>query len=236
MKAWQENQLQSLVSTQSNQELFKTIVEASKELEFEHCAYGIRAPLPLTNPKTMLINNYPTSWKSRYQEHNYLTVDPTVRLAIRSPKPIVWTEDLFVSAREFWEEAHAFGLCHGWAQSIHDCNGVIGMLTLSRSKMPITEAELHEKRFRIAWLTQMAHLQMSPSLTPQIMPEVEIKLSLREREVLRWTADGKTSSEISVILNISERTVNFHITNSVTKLNATNKISAAIKAAVMGMI
>jgi len=54
--------------------------------------------------------------------------------------------------------------------------------------------------------------------------------------VLRWTADGKTSSEISCILNIAERTVNFHINNVVAKLNAANKTSAAIKAAMLGLL
>jgi LuxR family transcriptional regulator len=68
------------------------------------------------------------------------------------------------------------------------------------------------------------------------MPELNAKLSNREIAVLRWTADGKTSSEISCILNIAERTVNFHINNVITKLNAANKTSAAIKAAMLGLL
>ena len=35
-------------------------------------------------------------------------------------------------------------------------------------------------------------------------------LSHREREILQWTADGKSSGEIAIILSISESTVNFH--------------------------
>ena len=77
---------------------------------------------------------------------------------------------------------------------------------------------------------------MSKYLLPGIMPEVSAKLSTREREVLQWTAVGKTSSEISRILNIAERTVNFHINNVMTKLNAPNKTSAATKAAVLGLL
>jgi LuxR family transcriptional regulator len=88
----------------------------------------------------------------------------------------------------------------------------------------------------MAWLTQAAHLGMSRCLTPKLMPEADAKLSNREIAVLRWTADGKTSGEISCILKISEHTVNFHIHNVINKLNATNKTSAAVKAAMIGLL
>jgi len=63
-----------------------------------------------------------------------------------------------------------------------------------------------------------------------------IDLSDREIDVLRWTAEGKTSAEIAVILDISERTVNFHVNSVVAKLGATNKTSAAVRAAMLGLI
>jgi len=61
-------------------------------------------------------------------------------------------------------------------------------------------------------------------------------LTEREREVMRWTAEGKTAFEISVIVGLTERTVNFHIGRVLAKLSATNKTQAAVKAAVMGML
>lgn len=68
------------------------------------------------------------------------------------------------------------------------------------------------------------------------MPEVKAQLSNREMEVLRWIAEGKTSNEVSAILRISERTVNFHINNAATKLQATHKTAAAIRTAMLGML
>ena len=110
------------------------------------------------------------------------------------------------------------------------------MLTLARSHEALSAAELQHQGFKMVWLAQMAHLGMSRCLTAKLMPEIEVKLSKREVEVLRWTAEGKTSNEISEILGISERTVNFHISNAATKLNAPNKTAAAVKAAVLGML
>ena len=55
-------------------------------------------------------------------------------------------------------------------------------------------------------------------------------------KVLRWTADGKTSGEVGEIMNISERTVNFHVNNALEKLGAANKTAGVIKAAMLRLL
>ena len=56
-------------------------------------------------------------------------------------------------------------------------------------------------------------------------------LSSREYDCLYWAAQGKTSWEIGCILNISERTANFHIGNICRKLHVRTR-QAAITAAI----
>lgn len=51
-------------------------------------------------------------------------------------------------------------------------------------------------------------------------------LSQREREVLKWLNRGKTSWDISMILNISERTVNYHVGNIMRKLGVNSRLHA----------
>ncbi|WP_333681947.1 LuxR C-terminal-related transcriptional regulator [Dyella sp.] len=67
-------------------------------------------------------------------------------------------------------------------------------------------------------------------------PSANARLSRREREILQWVAYGKTSYEISIIVGLSERTVNFHVAGAIAKLNAANRTHAAVKAALMGLI
>jgi DNA-binding CsgD family transcriptional regulator len=55
-------------------------------------------------------------------------------------------------------------------------------------------------------------------------------LSPRERQVLKWLSLGKTSWDISVILRISERTVNYHVSNIMKKLDVTNRLQAVSEA------
>lgn len=63
-----------------------------------------------------------------------------------------------------------------------------------------------------------------------------IKLTVREKEVLRWAAVGKTSWEISVILKISERTVNFHLSEAAQKLGTRGRLAACTTAMAQGLI
>lgn len=61
-------------------------------------------------------------------------------------------------------------------------------------------------------------------------------VSSREKEVLNWLKQGKSSWEISVILGISERTVNFHVYNIMGKLGVSNRPQAVAAAARSGLI
>ena len=62
------------------------------------------------------------------------------------------------------------------------------------------------------------------------------ELSKREKEVLLWSKRGKSSWEISAILNISERTVNFHVNNIMQRLNVVSRIQAVAVAIERGLI
>ncbi len=63
-----------------------------------------------------------------------------------------------------------------------------------------------------------------------------IRLSEREIEALTWSARGKSSTDIAVLMKLSERTVNFHIENAIRKLGVATRIQAAVKGALLGLI
>ncbi|MBF0622131.1 MAG: helix-turn-helix transcriptional regulator [Magnetococcales bacterium] len=63
-----------------------------------------------------------------------------------------------------------------------------------------------------------------------------IKLTPREKECLRWAAEGKSSWEIGMILTISERTAINHLQNAGRKLQATNRVQAVARAVLYKLI
>ncbi|MGO8506528.1 LuxR C-terminal-related transcriptional regulator, partial [Rhizobium leguminosarum] len=44
-----------------------------------------------------------------------------------------------------------------------------------------------------------------------LTPEMSVRLTQRESEIVKWTSEGKTSAEIAIILGLSEHTVNSHM-------------------------
>lgn len=236
MDSWQETEIQSLLTAESETALFQVLAGAARVLGFEYCAYGMRMPLPVSRPKVFMLNNYSEQWQQRYQQEGYLNIDPTVAHGTRSVMPLVWSEGVFAKNRRFWEDAWVHGLRVGWSQSCYDARGTGGLLTLARSAESMSPAEVRELLPKVSWLAQAAHEGMSRLLLPKYMPEAGAVLSAREIEVLRWTADGKTSSEVGMIMNIAERTVNFHVNSALEKLGAVNKTSATIKAAMLGLL
>lgn len=61
-------------------------------------------------------------------------------------------------------------------------------------------------------------------------------LTEREREVLKWVAEGKRNREIGDALFITEKTVKNHISSILSKLHANDRTEAAMFAARQGLV
>lgn len=61
-------------------------------------------------------------------------------------------------------------------------------------------------------------------------------LTKRELDVVRWTAQGKTSVEIAELLSISEHTVNTYMNNAIRKLDCVNRTQLVAKTIRLGLI
>jgi DNA-binding CsgD family transcriptional regulator len=85
---------------------------------------------------------------------------------------------------------------------------------------------------------QMAGLLLTERLMDFAVPAADEQLPLtrRERDCLAFVADGKTDWEISVLLQVSENTVRFHVDNARRKLGAVNRAQAVARLASRGMI
>lgn len=217
-------------------ETFQRALGIARDLGFEYCAYGIQAPLPVSRRIVAMYNNYPERWREEYSQNKYLEVDPTVKHAHRSSTPLLWSAPFFAGVTDLWEGARAHGLCHGWAMPSRDSSGAVGLLTFARRSEPISESELRHKEADMILAAHVVHCAMARRWLPRVVNEVSEMLTARERETLLWTAEGKTSSEIGTILGVAERTVNFHLNNTVRKLKAINKTQAVVKAVLLGLL
>lgn len=236
MNTWQGDLLGITDTGHSVEMVFEKIESAAHALGFEYCAYGLRLPTSISNPQTVMLSNYPLTWQERYASQGYLMIDPTVAHGRLSQTPMVWTQNLFAATPGLWDDSQSFGLRFGWAQSSLDAMGVGGMLSLARSREALSPNELATQEVKMRWLVNIAHLALSRLYVSELVKETQLDLTSREIEVLKWTADGKSSNEIAELLSISENTVNFHIKNSITKLRTANRTAAVVRAAMLGLL
>lgn len=108
---------------------------------------------------------------------------------------------------------------HGYASGIRNVSGrekgVLGFSGLPRKSR-------HETILTL--ITPHLHEAMSRILGKQDPYPPDI--TAREKEILQWLMNGKSTWDISTILDISERTVKFHIDNIMRKLDAVNRTHA----------
>jgi DNA-binding CsgD family transcriptional regulator len=212
------------------------------EYGFEHFLYGAQVPVSLVKPQTFIISGYPTEWWNHYKEQGYMAHDPTVAHCAVNTVPLVWSsiDRRSVSqprAQQIMADANDFGLRNGLSIPTHGCRGESSMLSFtttdadSRStprilqNMPLLQAVtpfVHEAARRVIEIKEIA--------------PAKPKLTARENECLLWAAEGKTSWETSQILNISERTVVFHLQNAAAKLGVSGKQHAVARAISLGLI
>jgi DNA-binding CsgD family transcriptional regulator len=63
-----------------------------------------------------------------------------------------------------------------------------------------------------------------------------VRLSPREQECLGWVAKGKSATEIAIIISLSVETVRDHLKRVRTKLNASTRAQALMRAMELGLI
>ncbi|WP_161600330.1 LuxR family transcriptional regulator [Pseudomonas mandelii] len=216
--------------------LFEGLKKVAVELGFENCSYGMRIPIPVTDPGFFLLSNFPKNWEQKYVSKNYFAIDPTVQHGLRHTAPLTWSVTDPIGRPDFWEEAQQAGLRNGWCMPVHGKFGAVGLLSLMRSEDIITEKEMLVNEAKMIWVAMTVHSSMANLIAPKVVPESSQELTPREREVLKWTAVGKTYVEIGYILSIDVRTVKFHLVNTMRKLKAANKTEAAVKAYILGML
>ncbi len=223
-------------AAENEQQLFQRIAAYSKRLGFEYCCYGIRVPLPVSKSAVAIFDTYPDGWMAHYQAQDYIKIDSTVRDGALTTNMIVWPDVDEVAPCPLWEDAREAGLSVGIAQSSWAARGAFGLLSIARHADRLTPAEIDMLTLQTHWLANLSHSLMSGFMVPKLAPAASVVLTAREREVLCWTAEGKTACEIGQILGIAERTVTFHVNNVLVKLGATNKVQAVVKAVSAGLI
>jgi len=179
--------------------------------------------------------SFPQEWIDRYVRHRYLQLDPVVDLAARSTRPFYWGHGRFLRAfrkqqRVVFEEAREFGIVSGLSIPVRCARGAVGVFSVVASDATrlkeATRCE-HERLFAAAYDT---HDFAQNHWFAAAKKDPDPGLTVRERECLLWTIEGKTAEDVAAILGVSVFTVNRHASTAARKLGCLNKYHAAFRA------
>lgn len=116
------------------------------------------------------------------------------------------------------------GLSATWALSLHDQRLRHHILALSGERDAPSPEEARQLLYRAHQIVDGCGRQDEWDEKP-----LE-RLSGRELECLRWSAAGKSSEEIAIILDISAHTVATYLKSAMRKLDAVNRMQAVARA------
>jgi len=232
MKSWLGEQLQILQHLSEDKAIRQTAFELTHELGFDYLSFdtAFRTRLPMDG-----ISNLPSAWTARYRYMGWARIDPILNHCHQSVQPVLWNDQLFAATPHFRDDAWDHGIRHGLSLAVHDARGHVSVLSLTRRNLAVTTDEFCIKGGHSLRFCNLLHQGLGEKWF-EAQANLPGRLSCREREVLRWLAEGKTASEVALILNISERTVNFHTNSAVKKTGQPNKTSAIIHAAKTGLL
>ena len=211
----------------------------ANELGFDHFLYGFRVPFPLTEPYQLILSGYPAEWMQRYDEQRYLQIDPVLQRGLAGVTPFTWDEldrsDKRVA--QLFDEAAAHGLRHGVSVAVHGARGEGGLMSVARARrLPQSPASRQRLFQRVQWFTALMHQRLHDIvLTTDDPPQVR-PLTPRERECLTLAAEGRSAYDIGRDMQITERTVVFHLTKAEHKLGTRRRQAAVARAVALGAI
>lgn len=222
------------------------LMALTSDLGFTQVLYAylpVRPQLPNGEwlPLKLNVRNFPAGWEDGWKQ--FMTVDPYYRACFDGTLPIDWSDvqskgDLNAPQRAACAYLGDFGLSRGTTVPVHLPFGRFAVMSAivdrSCADWHSIRDNAREPLFRLMHIfTKVIH---DLHFEDQIEVVRGARLTPRELECLRWASAGKTSGDISIILDRSIETVRLHIKNAIAKLDATNRSQAIAKAVHLGLI
>lgn len=223
----------------STEELVDAFDKSIAQLGFDKFVYSLmRGNVSKFGQKHHgIARSYPEGWMQHYIQRNYINFDPTYRWALKHRGPFTWqqlqkTIPLTKGEKRVMHEAEEAGLKSGVSISIYGSFGeVMGFgfasntTTLNLDKNSLSLLHALSNQFHLAYMA-----------LGEAEAKVDIVLSDRQRDILRWMAVGKSRSEISEIMAISDETVKAYLKEIYVKLGCSDKVVAVLRALQLGLI
>ena len=182
----------------------------------------------------ILVNVWPKGWFEQYRKSNFYAHDPVAAFLRFRTETFRWADVTIPPddqlAKSVMTIAQSdYRMRHGFCVPIHGLSGYQAGISFAGFDVEdAKEANATMQLIGIYAFNRLANLK-STCREQRILTD-------REREVLRWTAAGKTAWDTGDILNIAPDTVNKHIASAMRKLDVYSRAQAVAESIRRGEI
>jgi len=214
-------------------------------LGFDSVYYGFTTARTLqVDPRTYAWSTLPKEWVQEYEYNSYFELDPFLADRWTNPTPIIWDQRIAKVRRNiaaYLRQAAHYGIYSGAAVYFRDEHYSRTMFGVHSSKQHLSDADLSDWISKLPALLILAiefHAIFRRRLVAAGARPLQpvSPLSPRELQCLSFASRGLTSADMALKLGLSERTINFHFGNILTKLAVANRAEAVGKAIAQGVI
>ena len=216
------------------------LLRFAQNMDFGIVSAALAVDQPGEKPLFVMIGNTPEGFVQASQNFENLHRDPVLKRLKATSTPFVYDQSLYIeeNAADLWEEQAVFGYRTGISMALHMPAGRHFLLGVDRDEpLPVEDTTLTRLLADLQLLAVYAQETAVRVLLQEAAPAAPMPhLTMREREVLQWTREGKSAWAVGQILAMSEHTVNYHLRNAMRKLSVSSKHMAILKAISMGLI
>ncbi len=182
---------------------------------------------------------YSSVWRARYEELNYLRIDPVIQGCYQRFHPVDWKRLDWSSkaARAFLADAMQHGVGNqGFSVPIRGPHGQFALFTANHTCSDDEWARFIEEHRRTLVLAAHYFNEKALELEPDRRPDKNQALSPREIDAMTLLAMGYSRAQVADTLSISEHTLRVYIESARFKLGALNTTHAVARAMSRGLI
>jgi len=212
-------------------DLHRRVEKSVQAIGCEHFLIAMEVRLPAGPGLQHVDSGYPEAWQRRYQEKQFIRVDPTLGYCLTSTAPVIWSPSLYSEmSHELMEESSSHGLGNGMSVGVHASESVKSMFSMARDKPFHDDREAALVKAAGQLIANAVHVKTAELVIPGLFSAIAPPLTEREYACLQLAALGKGSGVISDLLNIAEPTVNYHLNKVMKKLGVATRVQAVAMA------
>lgn len=192
----------------------------------------------------LVLSNHPEDYLAAFVQSGLYMQAPMVRWAAANEGACSWRliGELASSGvmspveRQIFELNHRFGVKAGYSISFRDVSvrakGAIGLCARPGMHQEEVEAIWERHGREITLINNLTHLRIT------CMPYASSRRALtpRQREVLEWVGDGKTTLDIATIMGLTPATVEKHLRLAREALDVETTAQAVLKASTQNQL